>query len=76
MGNLAQRLAKKIRSIRGDVPQMHYARKLGISDSSLARIEMGEQNVTLDTLESLCKHLRCDVGDLFTPPEVKEEPKE
>jgi len=26
---------------------------------------MGDQNVTLDTLEELCKRLKCDVGDLF-----------
>jgi len=26
---------------------------------------MGDQNVTLDTLEVLCKRLKCDVVDLF-----------
>jgi DNA-binding Xre family transcriptional regulator len=42
-----------------------FARKLGISSSSLHRMEMGEQNVTLKTLEHLLKRLKCDVNDVF-----------
>jgi len=36
----------------------------GISDSTLHRIEMAEQNVTLKTLEQLCQRLKCAVEDL------------
>jgi DNA-binding Xre family transcriptional regulator len=42
-----------------------YARKLGISASSLHRMEMGEQNVTLKTLEHLIKRLKCRLDELF-----------
>jgi DNA-binding Xre family transcriptional regulator len=42
-----------------------FARKLGISSSSLHRMEMGEQNVTLTTLERLLKRLKCSVVDVF-----------
>lgn len=45
--------------------QRQFARKLGISKTSLSRMEMAEQNVSLKTLEHLCKRLKCDVGDLF-----------
>jgi DNA-binding Xre family transcriptional regulator len=65
MGNLAKRLAKRLREARGHTSQLQFAAKLGVSKSSLNRMEMGIQNVTLDTLETLCHKLRCDVGDLF-----------
>ncbi|MGO9587301.1 MAG: helix-turn-helix domain-containing protein [Limisphaerales bacterium] len=42
-----------------------YARKLGISSSSLHRMELGEQNVTLKTLELLLKRLKCKASDVF-----------
>ncbi len=44
-----------------------FVRKLGISVSSLHRMEMGEQNVTLNTLEHLLKRLNCDLNDIFGP---------
>jgi len=51
--------------MRGNISQLQYARKLGISSSSLNRIELGEQNVSLKTLDQLCRRLKCSVGDLF-----------
>ncbi len=65
MGQLRNKLAKKIKSLRGDETQREFARKLGISKSSLHRIEMKEQNVGLDTLEEFCRRLKCDISDLF-----------
>ena len=44
-----------------------FARKLGITKSTLHRIEMNEQNVGLDTLELICKRLKCGIPDLFFP---------
>lgn len=65
MENLAKRLGKRLQELRGQEPQLKFCRKLGISNSSLNRIEQGEQNVSLKTLEQLCKRLKCDVADLF-----------
>ena len=45
-----------------------FARKIGISSSSLHRMEMGEQNVTLTTLERLLKRLKCNAADVFNNP--------
>ncbi len=67
MGNLAKRLAKKLLDLRGEEPQYRFARRLGVSKSSLNRMELGDQNVSLKTLERLCARLKCDVGDLFPP---------
>ena len=33
--------------------------------STLHRMELGEQNVTLQTLEQICDRLKCGVADLF-----------
>jgi len=50
---------------RGDTSQVEFARRIGVSKSSLNRMEIGEQNVSLATLETLCARLKCKVGDLF-----------
>lgn len=67
MGNLANRLAQHLRELRGEKSQLQFAKYLGLSKSSLHRIEMGEQNLTLEMLEFLCARLKCDVADLFPP---------
>ena len=63
--NLARRLATNLKKRRGEMPQRIFARKVGISYSTIARIEIEQQNVSLKTLEQLCKALKCDIGDLF-----------
>ena len=66
---VAQRLAKKLgaflRKRRGKLTYAQFARKAGLSDSTLHRLEMGEQNVTLKTIEHLTQRLKCTVADLF-----------
>ena len=64
------RLARRLLELRGDTPQYQFAHRLGISKSSLNRMEIGDQNVSLKTLDRLCARLRCDVVDLF-PKEPK-----
>lgn len=67
--SVAQRLAKQLgvflRRQRGDLTYQQFARKVGISDSTLHRLELGEQNVTLKTLEQICDRLKCRVADVF-----------
>ena len=63
--DLADRLARNIRALRGDRTQEAFARKLGISQATLARLERGGQNTTINTLQQITKALRCDVCDLF-----------
>ena len=72
MGQLRKRLAQHLRRLRGTTPQRDFARRLGISKSSLHRLEMCQQNVGLDMLEHLCHRLKCDLADLFPPADPEE----
>lgn len=65
MTQLRARLAVFMRQKRGTVPQRVFARKTGLAQSTIMRIENQDQNVTLDTLEQLCRAFRVDVADLF-----------
>lgn len=63
--SLQKQLGRFLRNRRGNTTLPAFSRKVGISSSSLHRMELGEQNVTLKTLEHLTKRLRCKVSDLF-----------
>jgi len=63
--DLSEKLAKNIRTLRSDRTQTAFARKLGISQATLARLESGAQNTTIKTLQQITKSLKCKVGDLF-----------
>jgi DNA-binding XRE family transcriptional regulator len=67
MVHLRSRLAAFIRQRRGSMPQRIFARKIGLAQSSIMRIENEDQNVTLETLETLCKTFQVDVAELFPP---------
>ena len=62
---LRQQLAQYLRARRGDQTLAQFARKIGISDSTLQRLEIGEQNITIDTLERLLGRMKCDLRDIF-----------
>lgn len=64
-GQLAKRLAENLRKRRGNTPQLQFSKKLGVSNATLNRLENEVQNVSLATLEILCKAFKCDIGDLF-----------
>jgi DNA-binding Xre family transcriptional regulator len=62
---LRKRLAEFLKKKRGDQTFQQFARKMGLSDSTLQRIKMMEQNVTIDTLQHIVDRLRCKVSDIF-----------
>jgi len=62
---LAKQLAGFLRRRRGDLTFQQFSRKTGISDSTLHRLEMADQNITLKTLEQLCTRFKCSISDLF-----------
>ncbi len=68
--SLPKQLGQFLRRKRGEMTLPAFARKLGVSSSSLHRIEMGEQNVTLKTLEHLLKRLKCGISDVFEGPDA------
>jgi transcriptional regulator with XRE-family HTH domain len=53
-----KQLAEFLRWKRGDQTFQQFARKIGLSDSTLQRIEMMQQNVTIDTLEQIATRFR------------------
>ena len=63
--DLVENLARNLRALRGNKTQDAFARKLGISQATLARLESGAQNTTVKTLQQICKALRCNIGELF-----------
>ena len=65
MTKFHQRLAKKLKKLRGEATQREFARRIGINAGSLNRLEQARQNVTLATLHKICVRLRCDIVDLF-----------
>jgi DNA-binding Xre family transcriptional regulator len=62
---LAKQLAAWLRKQRGELTYQQFARKTGLSDSTLHRLELAQQNVTLDTLELICDRLKCSIADIF-----------
>lgn len=66
-GFLGRRLAKALSRFRGELSQNQFAKRLGVSNATLNRIENQVQNVSLETLEKLCLAIRCDIRDLFPP---------
>ena len=65
--NLADQLAEGLRRLRedADLTQKDMAKRLGLSHSTLHRVECGDYNTTLKVLETLCEALDRRPGDLF-----------
>ena len=62
---LDQQFGRFLRERRGDTSYAIFARKLGISASTLFRLESGVQSVTLGKMEDILKRLKADVWDVF-----------
>ena len=63
--SLDKQFAAFIRKKRGEITYQEFARKVGLTKSSLHRIEQGEQSITLRNLEVVLKRLKCKVKDVF-----------
>jgi len=64
---VATLLTRAFEVLGSGCPRAHaeMARRLGISQPTLNRLETARQNTTLRTLTQLCRALQCKVGDLF-----------
>lgn len=71
----ARQLADVLRRMREEagLSQVEMAKRLGISQPTLNRLESARQNTTLKTLNQLCRALRCELGDLFGRGQVRLE---
>jgi transcriptional regulator with XRE-family HTH domain len=62
---LRRQLGLFLKATRGEMTFAQFEKKVGISASTLHRIELGQQNVTLDTLEHILERLKVAIGDVF-----------
>lgn len=69
MSNLAKNLARTLRQLRGDQTQRVFARRLGLDQATLNRMEQSRENITLRTIQKMCDHLRCTAGRLLDAEE-------
>ena len=64
---LDNQLAVFLRKRRGEITYAAFARKLGITPSSLFRLENCQQSITLKTLQQILDRLKCSLTDIFPP---------
>jgi transcriptional regulator with XRE-family HTH domain len=63
--SLDNQLAVFLRKRRGEITYAAFARKLGITPSSLFRLENRQQSTTLKTLQQIMDRLKCSWADIF-----------
>ncbi|MEO7522251.1 MAG: helix-turn-helix transcriptional regulator [Gemmatimonas sp.] len=73
MTKLQRRLGKAVRRLREAAghSQEHFARLVGIHRTTMGRIERGDFNVTLATLERLSKGLKIPLSVLLAETEAE-----
>ena len=64
---LDNQLAIFLRKKRGEITYAAFARKLGITPSTLFRLENCQQSITLKTLQQILDRLKCSLTDIFPP---------
>jgi DNA-binding Xre family transcriptional regulator len=62
---LERQLAVFLRKRRGDLPYAKFSKKVGLPPSTLHRLEMCQQSITLSRLEQIMKRLKCSLADIF-----------
>ncbi|MEQ2005707.1 MAG: helix-turn-helix transcriptional regulator [Limisphaerales bacterium] len=63
--SLDKQFGRFLRQRRGAASYAVFARQLGISASTLFRLETGEQSVTLGKMGDILKRLKAGVRDVF-----------
>lgn len=63
--NLDRQLAKFLRRRRGSLSYADFARRVGVSYTTLHRIERGEHHLTLNKLETILNRLNIKLKDVF-----------
>lgn len=64
---LDQNVARFLQQRRGHESYASFGRKVGLSASTLFRLENGEQSITVQKLELVLSRLKCTVADVFPP---------
>jgi transcriptional regulator with XRE-family HTH domain len=63
--NLDRDFARYLRKARGSLSYADFAKKVGVSHTTLHRIERGEHHITLNKLETILSRLKIKLKDVF-----------
>jgi transcriptional regulator with XRE-family HTH domain len=63
--SLERQLAAFLRRKRGGLSYAKFSQRLGLPPSTLHRLEMCEQSITLRRLQQIMKRLNCSLKDIF-----------
>lgn len=63
--NFDRQLAKFLKKERGGLSYAEFSKKIGISHTTLHRIERGEHHLTLNKLETVLDKLKLRLKDVF-----------
>jgi transcriptional regulator with XRE-family HTH domain len=58
-------LAAFLRKQRGELSVLSFAKKTGLSHTTLRRIEQGEQSLSLDKVQTVIDKLKIKLSDVF-----------
>lgn len=70
LGKLFCRRLKELRAERG-LNQIDFAKKAGLTQQFVSKLESGRAEPSLGTLEKLAKCLRVEINDLLTAPKKR-----
>lgn len=68
--NFDRQLARFLKEKRGNLSYAVFAKKIGLSHTTIHRIERGEHHLTLSKLETVLNKLKIHLKDIF-PDECK-----
>jgi transcriptional regulator with XRE-family HTH domain len=63
--NLDRQLASFLKKERGSLSYAEFSKKVGLSHTTLHRLERGEHHLTLNKLETILEKLRIQLKDIF-----------
>ncbi|MGN6556122.1 MAG: helix-turn-helix transcriptional regulator [Verrucomicrobiota bacterium] len=63
--NLDREFARYLRKARGSLSYAEFAKLVGVSHTTLHRIERGEHHITLTKLETILNRLKVKLSDVF-----------
>jgi transcriptional regulator with XRE-family HTH domain len=63
--NLDRQLAKYLRKKRGSLSYAQFSKQIGLSHTTIHRLERGEHHLTLNKLETILGKLKIKLSDIF-----------
>jgi len=65
LSGLDENFGKNLRKLRGELSQVQFSKRLGVSQSTLNRLENVESSATLFLVDRICSRLKIEPSDLL-----------